>query len=733
MSISPNQQSHLKINQLINSSRLNESFSLIKNIIGKYDSLFHERDKVSELETTYKYLLHFMSEGHDDPSRQQMLNEIRDGLYKINDLVFRTSLLSDSADSYSTAKRLELLKKSSFNVKKIELVDALNNSSGQEKTESECMTYDQVQAINSLFNYVWTIFGAEPAEYQAISEALIGDDLPDYVKASLLSALLLGNTSFFDSEALNVLLDVYDSPVNPLIKVRALVAIFIIILIHSERILLNSNLKSRILLMKEDPDMKELFNDLLIDLIRTYDTERVSTKMREELIPGLMKIKPDIIDKMRNLASDSEDYLSEINPQWEDLIEESGIKDKLQEINDMQMEGADVMMTTFSNLKTFPFFNQISNWFLPFICNHPEINSLEPNNAETSISRLKIAMCDSDIYSFMLSMKSLPDSNRQMMLKNMSQQIKQAEEVLTSAVGETEKTMLSREIKHYLQDIYRFFKLYRKKDDFKDPFINAASGKMIGSAMEIIGLKSSSIRLAAEFYFKYKYFKEAASMFELLNELESDDFGIWEKIGYCYDRLQQYQNALDWYKKSEIINPDNLWLQKKIAICLKNNGDFINALLYYDKALIQDPENYHLLISSGQCLLEAGEYEKALQNFYHAEYLKPERKDSKRAIAWTLLLSKEYEKAEKKYDQLINMQEAEKSDLMNAAMCAMANNKIPVALKIYSSYLKLINNNFNVMMTDLRDDAAVLKKLGISSASLRLVIDKLRYDLSDPD
>ena len=39
---------------------------------------------------------------------------------------------------------------------------------------------------------------------------------------------------------------------------------------------------------------------------------------------------------------------------------------KLQEFTDLQMEGSDVLMGTFSMLKHFDFFRDEENWFLPF-------------------------------------------------------------------------------------------------------------------------------------------------------------------------------------------------------------------------------------------------------------------------------------------------------------------------------------------------------------------------------
>ena len=81
--------------------------------------------------------------------------------------------------------------------------------------------------------------------------------------------------------------------------------------------------------------------------------------MREEIIPEMMK-NPKL--NLEGLDEDAEDH----NPEWEEWIDRSGITDKLRELGELQMSGADVYMSTFSQLKQFPFFRKISHWFYPF-------------------------------------------------------------------------------------------------------------------------------------------------------------------------------------------------------------------------------------------------------------------------------------------------------------------------------------------------------------------------------
>ena len=65
-----------------------------------------------------------------------------------------------------------------------------------------------------------------------------------------------------------------------------------------------------------DEETKKLINDVIFSVVRTFDTQRVDKKMRDEVLPGLMKIDPEIMKKMRNISRDAENFLDSENPEW---------------------------------------------------------------------------------------------------------------------------------------------------------------------------------------------------------------------------------------------------------------------------------------------------------------------------------------------------------------------------------------------------------------------------------
>lgn len=715
-----------KIEKLITSSRFNEAFMLLKAHLNPYPTLSHTLQKLKDTENTYKYLLDYIASGHQEPSQKEVLDQIRSSLYHANDLLLRETRLTDSSDLYSSTRRLDVLRNITYKTRLDNFIIAYQED---QETKPSLISPKQANMLDELFNYVWTINGAPSSEYDEIYESIEDNTLPEYLKIQIISALLLGSFSYFDPNAFELLLNIYENSEEINLKAKAFTGVVLLALLYPRRLAGNLRLRSRLMLMAGDDDLKRLIEEVLISILRTYDTQRIDNKMRNEVIPELMKIKPEIMDKIRDLSTEAENILDDVNPKWEELLENSVVGDKLHEINDMQMEGADVMVTAFSNLKTFPFFNNVSHWFLPFNPKRFEFASLQLEDMKETTERFTAVMCDSDLHSFLLSLGAMPEDNRSLMLKNMEAQLKEAKEAMENSIGETYNQKMMTVVRHSLQDIYRFFKFFKRKNDFKDPFGAPFIAYNFQPIIPVFDISNDMIRLMAEFYFKYGYYQEAIGFFELI-DASDPQINNWEKIGYGYDLLKNFSEAIKWYEKAELVDPENIWLIKRLAYSYKNIGNFDKALEYFRKALQQEPENYHLLLISGQILLELGKTEEALLQFYHAQYLKPERLGPLRTIAWAELLNGNYEKARENYEKILQSPKFETIDILNAGHTEMAAHNFPGALAMYR---KFIENSENKDITSLllafRDDSETFKKLDIKTMDLRLIVDKLRYEL----
>jgi hypothetical protein len=102
------------------------------------------------------------------------------------------------------------------------------------------------------------------------------------------SALTLSLMGFFDIRKLMILFDAYQHTSND-INQRAIVGLALIIYRYDKRLALYPEVAARLKLLNEDTIFANNLNCIQIQLLRCRETEKIDKKMREEILPELMK------------------------------------------------------------------------------------------------------------------------------------------------------------------------------------------------------------------------------------------------------------------------------------------------------------------------------------------------------------------------------------------------------------------------------------------------------------
>lgn len=265
--------------------------------------------------------------------------------------------------------------------------------------------------------------GSQIKTKEPLLAALTSADVNPGAKVMIISALMLGALKFYDPRRLSVIIRTYMSATNPKVKAAALVALLLCLWQHRNRPL-DRRTANILAAAKDDKSWNSDLRIAFLEIIRTRNTERINRKMIDEVIPRMIEIRPDIMKKIRDGKINPDDPASiQENPEWQDMLDKSGITDRLKELTEMQQEGGDVFMSTFAHLKNFPFFSEISNWFLPFSSNLPEVQEATMsygNLAEALDSAFYL--CDSDKFSFVFAIGSIPQQQREMMSAQLNAQ-----------------------------------------------------------------------------------------------------------------------------------------------------------------------------------------------------------------------------------------------------------------------------------------------------------------------
>jgi len=715
--------------------QLKDAFeSLYKLTVNTQDWKISET--LSEQETNYKYMLHYLIEGVDDPERENVYRNLLRLLYEFTDDSADELLKLDSSNIFYEKLRINLLKNNILNNSVVQLKDIAESASlidlleeGEEKAlRKRDLAVRRERIASDMF---YDVFVSPRADENTLTDyiALIGNEsisLRD--RCLFLSAITLSLFHRFDFRKVQVLMKAAASD-NMNIRSRAIVGLVVVMQMYDVRWSLYPELQSQLAVMSENSDFRKAVLHVIIQLIRSRETEQITKRIKEEILPEMMKFNNLAGRKlnMDELMGGDSDF-SEKNPEWQKELEESGLGKKLQEYSNLQMEGADVFHSTFSSLKSFPFFTELSNWFLPFDPAYSEVASLFPEDNKNSLLKTAVLdsghMCNSDKYSFCLSLAQIPSSQREMMMSRMgaeSEEIKQLQKDAQAINPTIDDEVVSNQ---YIQDLYRFFKLNPYRSSFFDIFKLSLNFYEKDSIVPLIS-DVDSMRKIAHFCFDKNNFKEALAIFEKLIDIDNQSDDIWQKVGYCKQMLNDIDGALDAYLQADLLKPDNSWIIKRIAQLYRTQKKPELSLDFYKKAAKLNPDNINTELNIGHCYLELNDYEQALNTYFKVELLDAKGKKALRPIAWTAFLLRKYELSQKYYKQILSGKPTI-HDYLNAGHVELCMDNKKAAVEYYKNVL-YIDNDFEQFLSLFDADKANLIARGVEEYIFPFIFDQIKY------
>ena len=705
----------------LDSKELKNAFDSLQALIaGSREYSF--QDKLNELQDTYKYMLRYRIEGAKDPMQEQIYNNLQASTYELADSVKQKAVAVESPLSYYSRRR-------SLNIQPSLTYKQLHD---QLLLEHEAGKHKESDAFNILiFNKIWVSSFLKREEAEDIRGMLHDNALPFTTGSQIVSALMLGLQEAFDREKILLLFDAASHP-NEEVKVRALISILITLYTYRKRTQLYPQIADRLAALAETPGFIKTIRTIILRFILARETEKITRKLQDEIIPEMIKLGPKISQKI-NLKDINPELLgNEMNPEWQNMLSNSSLGKKMEEFSELQQEGADVMHSTFVHLKHFPFFRELGNWFMPFTTEHSAFgNQLSKNQTEKDMldsMTLAAFMCNSDKYSLYFSMMQLPDQARQMMMgqfgSQASEMIQQTKEELISKRGKLE--IISGQ---YIQDLYRFFKLYPGHLDFDDIFTSALDFHNLPILQPYVS-DEESLTTIAEYYLRKNYFLDALTIYNRLSDANQESDILFQKIGYCKQMNGDIQGALEAYLHADLINPDSKWVIRRIAGCYRTLKQPEEALKYYHRYEAFNPDDLSIQICIGHCHLELKNYNEALKYYFKVDYLDNKSTKAWRPIAWCSFLTGKYDQARNYYKKIMDNQ-PNTQDFLNAGHTEWALQNIKGALAFYKKAVEKESGDFSKFQEQFNQDIPDLLVAGIEEAEVPLMMDQLRYSLSD--
>jgi tetratricopeptide (TPR) repeat protein len=729
------QEKYNRCCQLVIEKQLYEAFNILKELVIES----RKGDLLVQLEhdqETYQNILKYSFGEIADPDKKTIYYRLLRSVIELADETREAIISSRQLLGYWHIKQNPENRLSISPEEVKPLIDSLKWDLVKSETgikngeQMDLVLKERQKKVVRLFNILWLSDKYQDAEGELASLAIMPDNLPWWDQCLVISAITLSLQRHFDETKISLLLEAYKNKEDQVWQ-RALTGLLISLYQYNKRLFLYPKIKEKVEELHFTSKISKHTEAIIIQFIKARDTEKIAKQFRDEIVPEMTRIQSRIYDKldMKNLIQDaiSEDK----NPDWEHVFNDSpDLANKLEELSRLQMEGSDVLMGTFSMLKQFQFFNEISNWFLPFHKDNPDLWEVLKDNSEgfdangfIENMEKSFVLCNSDKYSFCLNVNRMPIRERSMMATMFDMETKGMEEIAHDDEILNKPTRERVIITQYIQDLYRFNKLFEFKDDFYDIFLTWTDFHNTDFFRWLIK-DESIVRNIGEFFFEKEFYQDAIEVFLQIDN-PKENFELWQKIAYSYQQLKNYQKALEYYLRADLTDIKKSWNVKKIALCYRRLGNFQKALEYYSQAEKMEPENLQLQANLAHTYFDMKDYENALKVYFKVEYMAPENYKIRRPIAWCSFMLNKLDTAKKYFEKILDA-EVNHNDLLNLGHIEWCMGNKKQAIERYKQCIQKATYNFDWFSEEFMADSEILIRYGIDPLDIPLMLDYLK-------
>lgn len=481
-------------------------------------------------------------------------------------------------------------------------------SENTRKAKMEKLTADHHAYMKQLFNALLVAPMWNDRRAADFADLLLSPTIDRDDALLLVSAVMLATMNVNDPYKWDMLAEVYVRATDKVLKMRALVGWVLSLPFNPRGPRLFPFVQERIKAMLADKTTLKQLLDMQMQMLFCCNADADNEEIQRNIMPTLIK-NTNLQMTRLGIVEKEDDPMKDImdpNAAERDMEE---MERKYRKMMDMQKQGSDIYFGGFSKMKTFPFFHDLCNWFAPFNAAHPALGvARERLVGSTFLNKLMEngPFCDSDKYSFALAiaqiMDRMPDNVKEML---------NSDATFGPTVSKEEQENPAYICRSYLQSLYRFFRLYRSKRDFLNPFIldeledndgNAlffsykllACPEMEENAAALCGflLKRKMMRELRTMALYYKSsqnprlvrflalvpmtdgkWQEAYDLFASVPEDQHTEESL-RGMAHCCMSLKRFGEAVAIYRRLLAMHPDSFSYQLNLAVCLMSSDAF---------------------------------------------------------------------------------------------------------------------------------------------------------------
>ena len=613
------------------------------------------------------------------------------------------------------------------------------------KAKMEKLTADHHAYMKQLFNALLVAPMWNDRRAADFADLLLSPTIDRDDALLLVSAVMLATMNVNDPYKWDMLAEVYVRATDKVLKMRALVGWVLSLPYDPRGPRLFPFVQERIKAMLADKTTLKQMLDMQMQMLFCCNADADNEEIQRNIMPTLIK-NTNLQMTRLGIVEKEDDPMKDImdpNAAERDMEE---MERKYRKMMDMQKQGSDIYFGGFSKMKTFPFFNDLCNWFAPFNAAHPALGAARERLAgSTFLNNLMEngPFCDSDKYSFALAiaqiMDRMPDNIKEML---------NSDATFGPTVSKEDQEDPAYICRSYLQSLYRFFRLYRSKRYFLNPFIldeledndgNAlfmsykllACPEMEENAVALCGflLKRKMMRKLMSMAICYKSsqnprlvrflalvpmtdgkWQEAYDLFASVSEDQHTEESL-RGMAHCCMSLKRFGEAVAIYRRLLAMHPDSFSYQLNLAVCLMSSDAFsscgdASSSSCGDVASSCDASSCDAssCVSSSCDASSCGAasslggkvearpnkvVEEGTKLLYKLDYEHPNNANVRRVLAWCMMLQGHFDKAIDIYTRLLSQPDAVSADRLNAAYAHWLSRDVARAVALLREYCNL--------------------------------------------
>ena len=681
--------------------------------------------RMEDIANDYRLMSNYLRQGVRDPQLDELYNKLLCSLYWLdNDMLLALLTRDNNSFRDASAKRMQVDMQQDAIREQLERfvqdLAMLSLDSEEVRADRQRSVYKKHQSyMDTLFEALLASPQWNAGTQHFFVEILLSPTIDSSDASILLGAIMLSTIQIFDANKFLTLAKVAIEATEEHIRQRALVGM--VLALPQDDMDIFPEVKNAVDRVCKDKTLHNQLLELQMQIFYCMNADADNDKIQRDIMPDLLKNNHLKISSS-GIIEKEDDQLEEIlNPGASDQAMED-LEKSFSRMMNMQRAGSDIYFGGFSQMKRFPFFYQLSNWFCPFYTDHPGLRHVNEKLGGSKFMSVLLdngPFCDSDKYSFALAMSTvidrIPENMREML---------NTTEMIGPAMEEGDRDSAAYIRRMYLQDLYRFFRLYRNRADFDNPFTEDQQRYFFFVNKSVVSSNMNDLVVElGNFLLKHGHHGELVN---LLQHYElSGNIDYYRLCATVYMKSGDAYRAYDEYEKILLIDGEDFQALKGKARTLYMMGEYAEAAKCWRVVSGKEPDNVRLTLNLAVSQIYANKVDEGMNLVFKLYYDHPNDLNIERALAWGHLYQSKPDLAETVYERILKSGNTVCEDYLNAGYAKWFQLKIENALELFSRYVgDEKNNGVGRSLPEMfKNDRSLLDKYHISVSEAKIIAD----------